>query len=276
MDKQFNENIRIMSSLQKEGFKVEILEYKELKGSTDHRIAQSIYHIQRAGMKMKQIKVNLENSGVIIKPGSLYFHKGNINTNSNFGGISGFAKKMIKNSLTEGNSFNPLYSGTGELYLEPSFSHFIITELNDDSIIVEKGLFYCCQQNIEVGFSMQKTISSALRSEEGLFQTRIKGTGICVLEIPVPVNEVLKIDLNNEKLQVDGNFVLLRSESVRYSYGGTSGGFVGKLTSEEGILQTFEGTGTVWLAPTQPVYKYILTHRLNELTKSKPNINDAV
>jgi len=45
---------------------------------------------------------------------------------------------------------------------------------------------------------------------EGLFQTRIRGTGICVLESPVPADEVLRIDLKEETLQVDGNFALMR------------------------------------------------------------------
>lgn len=268
MDKNFRDNINISSYLQKDGFKVEIIEYKELKGSTDPRIAENLYYIHKTGMKMKQVRVNLDNDGLIIKPGTLYFHRGNIQTHANIGGVSGFAKKIIKNSLIDETTFNPLYFGTGEIFLEPSFNHFIITELDEDSIIVEKNLFYCCQQGVEIGVSMQKTISSALKNNEGLFQTRIKGSGICVLEIPVPANEIFKIYLNNEKLQVDGNFVILRSESVKYTIRGTSGGLVSKITSEEGLLQTFEGTGAVWLAPTKPVYKYILNHNLNASIKS--------
>ena len=52
--------------------------------------------------------------------------------------------------------------------------------------------------------------------KEGLFQTRIAGTGIAVLYSPVPHKEIQRQDLVNEKLWVDGNFVLMRSESVSF------------------------------------------------------------
>ena len=274
MNEQFYENINVLNSLEIDGFKVEVLEYKELKGSRNPLIAEDMYYVQKAGMSMKQVKVTLKDSGVVIEPGALYFHKGNIECRSNIGGVSGLAKKMIKSKLTNESTFNPMYSGTGELFLEPSFSHFIIVELNDDAIIVDKGVFYCCQEGLEVGVAMQKTISSALKGGEGLFQTRISGTGACVLEIPVPMSEILKVQLNNEKLQVDGNFALLRSDSITYSVQRGSGGIVDKLTSGEGLLQTFEGTGSVWLAPTQPAYRYILNNRIGKLASSTHNMNN--
>lgn len=77
---------------------------------------------------------------------------------------------------------------------------------------------------------------------------------MCVLAIPVPPAEVLKYELKNEKLQVDGNFVFLRSASINFTVERSTKNLVGNLTSDEGSLQTFEGTGTVWLAPTQFVY----------------------
>ncbi len=223
---------------------------------------------------MKQVKVTLKDSGVIIEPGALYFHKGNIQCRSNIGGVSGLAKKMIKSKLTNESTFNPMYEGTGEVFLEPSFSHFIIVELNSDAIVVDKGIFYCCQEGLEVGVAIQKNISSGLMGGEGWFQTRISGTGACVLEIPVPMSEIMKVQLNNERLQVDGNFALLRSDSVRYSVQRSNGGIRGKLTSGEGLLQTFEGTGNVWLAPTQPAYRYILNNKIGRIANATHNMNN--
>lgn len=274
MDEQFYDNINILSSLERDGFKVEILEYKELKGSRDPSIAEDMYFVQKSGMAMKQVKITLKDSGVIIEHGALYFHKGNIECRSNIGGVAGLAKKMIKSKLTNESTFNPMYAGTGEVFLEPSFSHFIIVELNNDIIIVDKGIFYCCQEGLEVGVAMQKNISSGLMGGEGGFQTRISGTGACVLEIPVPMSEIMKIQLNNEKLQVDGNFALLRSGSITYKVQGSSGSIVGKLTSGEGLLQTFEGTGSVWLAPTMPAYRYIFNNKISRMAKATHNMNN--
>ncbi len=89
---------------------------------------------------------------------------------------------------------------------------------------------------------------------EGWFQTKISGTGLCVLAVPVPPSEVLKYELNNERLQVDGNFVFLRSASLNFTVERSAKSLVGNLTSGDGALQTFEGTGIVWMAPTQFVY----------------------
>jgi len=71
------------------------------------------------------------------------------------------------------------------------------------------------------------------------------------------MDEVLKYELNNERLQVDGNFVFLRSASIKFTVEISAKKLVGSLTSGEGALHTYEGTGQVWIAPTQSVYKAV-------------------
>jgi uncharacterized protein (AIM24 family) len=60
--------------------------------------------------------------------------------------------------------------------LSQTISHFII-ELKKRFLIVDKGVFYCCQEGLEFGVAMQKNISSGLMGGEGWFQTKISGTG---------------------------------------------------------------------------------------------------
>jgi len=205
-------------------------------------------------MSLKQIKITLKDSAITTEPGALYFHKGNISMECELGGVGGLAKKLIRNKLTNESAFSPTYSGTGEIFLEPSFSHFILIELDNDAIIVDKGMFYCCERGVSVEVTSQKNLSSGLFGGEGWFQTKISGKGLCVLAIPVPLSEVLKYELKNEKLQVDGDFAFLRSASINFTVERSAKNLVGNLTSGDGALQTFEGTGTVWLAPTQSVY----------------------
>jgi uncharacterized protein (AIM24 family) len=149
----------------------------------------------------------------------------------------------------------PRYRGTGQIYLEPSFSHFLIYRLGGEEVIADKGMFCCGQGSLDVGSAVQKNVSSALFGGEGWFQTRIRGTGICVLESPVPADEVLRIDLKDETLQVDGNFALMRTGRIEFSVEKSTRSLLGTLTSGEGLLQTFRGTGSVWLAPTQEIYQ---------------------
>ena len=72
------------------------------------------------------------------------------------------------------------------LVLEPSFNHFLILQLDKEEIIVDKGMFYCAQGSVTVKPVMQRSISSALGGGEGLFQISLSGTGLVVLECPVP------------------------------------------------------------------------------------------
>ena len=65
--------------------------------------------------------------------------------------------------------------------------------------------------------------------------------------------------LNDETLQVDGSFALLRTGDVHFSVEKASKSFAGAVTSGEGLLQTFRGSGTVWVAPTQPLYQAMKT-----------------
>ncbi|WP_235282806.1 AIM24 family protein [Methanosarcina sp. 1.H.T.1A.1] len=245
----------MLEHIEKDGVKIEILQYKTLRGLRDVCFAENLYHIEKAGMSLKQVKITLRNSAVTTESGALYFHKGNICAECKIGGVGGLAKKLIKNSLTEESAFTPTYSGTGEIFLEPSFGHFILKELDNDSIIVDKGMFYCCESGVSVEVSSQKNLSSGLFGGEGWFQTKLSGKGLCVLEIPVPMDEVLKYELNNERLQVDGNFVFLRSSSIKFTVERSAKKLVGNLTSGERSLHTYEGTGQVWMAPTQSVYK---------------------
>ncbi len=254
IEQKFYDNINILESIEKDGIKIEILEYKTLRGLRDVCLAKDLHYIEKAGMSLKQIKITLKDSSITTERGALYFHKGNICTECETGGVGGLAKKLIKNKLTNESAFTPTYSGTGEIFLEPSFSHFIIMELDNDAVIVDKGMFYCCERGVSVEVSSQKNLSSGLFGGEGWFQTKIIGKGLCVLAIPVPLNEVLKYELNNEKLQVDGDFAFLRSASINFTVERSAKNLVGNLTSGDGSLQTFEGTGIIWLAPTQSVY----------------------
>lgn len=275
IEQKYYDNINVLECVEKDGIKVEILEYKSLQGLRDVSLAKELYYLEKAGMSLKQVKITLRNGAVTTERGALYFHKGNICTECDTGGVGGLAKKFIKNKLTNESAFTPTYSGTGEVFLEPGFSHFILMELKNDSIIVDKGMFYCCENGVSVEVTSQKNLSSGLFGGEGWFQTKISGTGLCVLAIPVPLAEVLKYELNNERLQVDGDFVFLRSSSLNFTVERSAKGLVGNMTSGDGALQTFEGTGQVWMAPTQLVYKTLSGHSYPSTAKNMGSGNEA-
>ncbi|MFH5184115.1 AIM24 family protein [Paenibacillus sp. TAB 01] len=264
---------QVLLSKETERTRIEVLGYEQLAGSDDIGSSEILYFLQQSGSRLKQVKVTLNNSSVLLESGALHFMKGHIDVQNNAGGVGGMLKKFISSSLTGESMFKPVYSGSGEIYLEPSFGHYLLLDLKNEQLVADKGMFYACESTISVGVERMKNLSSAIAGGEGLFQTKLAGSGLCVLSSPVPDDEITKIQLNKEKLQVDGNFALLRRGNIQYTVEKSSKSIFGSLTSGEGLLQTFTGTGEVWVAPTQSVYEQLKAHRLGSLIKAGGSSN---
>ena len=265
----------VLDSAEADGFKVEILAYPKLGGAKDHQTAATVYFANQAGIRLKQVRITLRDGEAIAESGALHFMLGQVEMESKIGGVAGLGKAMMNKFVTKEAAVMPRYRGTGQIYLEPSFSHFLIYRLGGEEVIADKGMFYCGQGSLDVGSAVQKNVSSALFGGEGLFQTRIRGTGICVLESPVPADEVLRIDLKDETLQVDGNFALMRTGRIEFSVEKSTRSLLGTITSGEGLLQTFRGTGSVWLAPTQEIYQRLQAGGMASLAAATRTSNTA-
>jgi uncharacterized protein (AIM24 family) len=225
----------------------EVLEYNQLPVTSAG--SSSSYYAKETGITLKQVRITLRQGAVQAEAGALQFMKGDLQMKSNAGGVGGFMKKMASNILTDESVFKPLYEGTGEIYLEPSYGHYLLMNLNEEEVVADKGMFYAAEPTVQLGVSRQK-LTSSIKSDEGLFQTKLKGSGFCVLQSPVPLEQIMKVELNDDKLQVDGTFALLRKGDIDFSVKRASSSIIGSATSGEGYLHVFEGTGEVWLAPT--------------------------
>ncbi len=240
-----------------DGTKVEILQFPQLAGSADLRTAENLFYAAQSGMRLKCVRITLKDSHVRVEPGALYYMKGRLEMKAGTGGgiLKGLSRKMLSGETFFVNEIH----GAGEIYLEPTFGHFILHEITpqDVALIVDKSLFYAGTAGLDISSVLQREVSAAVFGGEGLFQTRIKGAGIAVLYSPVPVHEVQRIELNKEKLWVDGNFALMRTEGIAFRAEKSSKSWVATSVSGEGLLQTFEGSGSVWIAPTQGVYELL-------------------
>lgn len=234
--------------------KFQVLEFDKLEGATDIETAFGLQIMNDGGIKLRQVRIILEDSAVKLEAGALSYMKGEIEIKNKMGGVVGLGKKFLNSKLTGETMFKPTYKGTGEIFLEPSFGHYALVELEDEEIIVDDGVFYACEEEIEVGSAMQKSVSSMFFGNEGLFQTSISGSGIVVLELPVPESEIFKCKLFNDTLKVDGNFAVLRTSNVKFTVEKSSS-VVGSATNGEGLLNVYKGTGEVWLLPTKSIYE---------------------
>ena len=269
---KFTNKLNMLCEMECES-KFQILEYDNLDGATDVETAFGLNIINQSGIKLKQIRIILDDSSVKLEPNSLSYMKGNIEIRNKSGGLLGFGKKIISSKLTGETAFKPTYSGTGEIFLEPSFGHFALIELEDDQIIVSDNMFYACEEGIDVNATIQKNVSSALLGNEGLCQTRIEGNGIVVLKVPVPESEIFKCILINDILKVDGNFAILRTGNIEFSVEKSSKSIVGTVFSGEGMVNVYRGTGEVWLIPTKNVYKDLKMKGLKDIKRSQSEID---
>jgi uncharacterized protein (AIM24 family) len=231
------------------------LAWRQLEGSADPRLAETLFYARQTGVTLKTLRISLKDSSVRIEPGSLYFMKGSLEMEASTGGglLAGLSRKFLT-----GESF--LVSqvvGTGDIYLEPTFGHFILEEMRaaDGGRIANKGMFYAGTGGLRISATRAKTLVAAGLGGEGLFETLVDGDGIAAFYSPVPESEIEVVRLRNEKLSVDGNFAVMRAGNLRMHVTKSNRSWIGSSVSGEGFLNTYEGTGTVWLAPTQVPYQ---------------------
>lgn len=269
------QNKLTMISEMRNDSRFQVLEFDRLEGATDIGTALGLQIMNESGVKLRQVRIILEDSAVKLESGALSYMKGDIDIKTKTGGVVGLGKKFLNSKLTGETMFKPTYEGTGEVFLEPSFGHFALIELEDEEIIVDDGLFFACEEEIEVGAAMQKSVSSMIFGNEGIYQTSISGSGIVVLEIPVPESEIFKCKLFNDTLKVDGNFAVLRTSNIKFTVEKSSS-IIGSATNGEGLLNVYSGTGEVWLLPTKSIYMDLKVRGLAELSDPDGRMNTEV
>lgn len=260
----------VLSSMTNGSTTFEVLVWDELKGGSNVNHAMMTFFMKESNLKMKMLRVKLNNSSVKLEAGALYYMQGNVEMTAKLGGVMGLGKKMFGGMATNETAIKPLYQGSGEVFTEPRFGHFALFKLQDEEIIVDDGVFYACEGDVQVGVAAQKNVSSALLGNESLFQTKVKGSGLVALEIPVPESELVKVTLNNDVLKVDGNFAVVRTGDITFTVEKSTKSIIGSAASGEGLLNVYKGTGEVWLAPTLAVYKN-LSYGFTPTTGGKMN-----
>lgn len=249
----------------------QVLEYDNLEGSDDLNLAMQLDFMRKASIRLRQVRLILDDSAVKIEPGAISYMKGDIRIKTKTGGPIGIGKKLFASKVTGEAAFKPTVEGSGEVFLEPSFGHFAIIELEDEEIVIDDGLFYACEEGVEIGVSMQKSISSMILGNEGLYQVKLSGSGLVVLEIPVPEKEIIRCKLYKDTLKVDGNFAILRSGGIDFTVEKSGNSLIGTAINGEGLFNTYRGSGEVWLVPTKSIYAELKEKGLKELVKPQTN-----
>lgn len=216
--------------------------------------------IEQEGVRL--VKATLQDETVRTEAGALYYMRGNLTMESKAPGVGGFLK-----SLASGEKiFRPTYTGTGELYLEPTFGGYHIYECGDETWIAENGAYWASEMGVDVSVHREKALT-ALKSGEGFldFQTKLSGRGQIVLQAQGPVETVR---LEHDRLVVDGRYVLARSGSIQYSASRATRSLFASFTSGEGLVRIYEGSGTLLMAPI-PYWRHRLFDSIASLNSAR-------
>ena len=119
-------------------------------------------------------------------------------------------------------------------------------------MVLEDGMFLACDGNINTSVAMRSNISSAVLGGEGLFNLKLKGKGLAVLESPVPREELIEIDLDNDQVKIDGNMAVAWSGSLSFTVEKSTRSLIGSAVAGEGFVNVYRGTGKVLMAPVRP------------------------
>lgn len=255
-------NMTIITEMKNDSI-FQVLEYDNLEGSSNVNVAIQLNQIRDAGVRLKQGRILLNDSTIRVQAGALSFMKGEINIKNKVGGVFTLSKKLFSSKATEETISKPVYHGKGEIFLEPTFGHFALIFLEDEEIIIDDKLFYACEEDIEVTTKMIKNPAVAILGDEELFSTKLKGSGIVLLEIPVPETEIFRCRLYKDTLKVDGDFAILRSGDIEVSLEKSTKTIAGTIMSGEGLLNVYKGTGEVWLIPTKAIYDKLDNNRVD-------------
>lgn len=220
--------------------------------SVDSNTAMNSYFMEQMNVKKRQVLCKLDNSTVKLQAGAMQWITGDVEMDSGVSGAKDFFGKLVKGAVTGESAVKPLYTGTGCVMLEPTYNFLLIEDVASwgKGIVLDDGLFLACEGNIQESINKRSDVATALLSGEGIFNLTLSGNGFCVLESPVPREELVEFELDNDVLKIDGNMAIAWSSSLQFTTENASKSIVGSTLSGEGVVNVYRGTGKVLVAPT--------------------------
>ena len=249
--KNFLDNDDIRVADQKGNIK--IVEYMtDLSVNLNNCITQ--YYASRMNVRKRQVLIELQNDAYITSAGAMQWTLGNVQAVTDVKGVGDFLGKAIKGSVTKESAVKPKYQGTGLLMLEPSYRHLIIEDLSawGSGMVLDDGMFLACESSVDYNVIMRSNLSSAVLGNQGLFSLKLSGNGLAVLESPVPREELIEIELQNDVVRIDGNYAVAWSDTLEFTVEKSGKSLIGSAISAEGFVNVYKGTGKILIAPVLP------------------------
>lgn len=213
--------------------------------------AETAYFSSSMNVRRRQVLIELNNTSATVQAGAMQWMLGNVSMNSNVK-ASNFLGKAIGAAVTGETMSKPIYTGQGYVMLEPTYKHILMVDVAQwGSIVLQDGLFLACDSHLQQKVVGRSNVSSAVLGGEGLFNLSLAGQGIAVLESPVPAQELIQFNLQDDVVKIDGNMAIAWSGSLEFTVEKSSKSLIGSAVSKEGLVNVYRGTGSILMAPTE-------------------------
>lgn len=244
-----NDNLKVID---KKGQFILLEWQKDLSVNT--YTAMDSYFMQEMNVRKRQVFCSLQNTAVRVQAGAMQWTAGNVNLTSDVKGVGNLLGKMVKGAVTNESAVKPVYSGAGYLMLEPTYNYLLVEDVESwgTGMVLNDGLFLACDAHLQDTIVHRKNVSSAVLGGEGIFNLALSGQGQCVLESPVPREELFEFYLENDVLKIDGNMAIAWSSSLDFTVEKSTKSLIGSAMSGEGFVNVYRGTGKVLMAPNMP------------------------
>lgn len=212
--------------------------------------AETAYFSSSMNVRRRQVLIELNNTSATVQAGAMQWMLGNVSMNSNVK-ASNFLGKAIGAAVTGETMSKPIYTGQGYVMLEPTYKHILMIDVAQwGSIVLQDGLFLACDSNLQQKVVGRNNVSSAVLGGEGLFNLSLAGQGVAVLESPVPAQELIQFNLQDDVVKIDGNMAIAWSGSLEFTVEKSGKSLIGSAVSKEGLVNVYRGTGSILMAPT--------------------------
>ena len=222
--------------------------------SVGYSDAVTAYFASEMNVRRRQLVCTLNGqNGVTTQAGAMQWTMGNVQATTGVKGVGDFVGKLARGAVTGESAVKPEYVGQGTLVLEPTWKHVLLldnVQHMGGGMVVNDGFFYACDSTIKHKAVPVSRPSAMIAGGEGLFNLGLQGAGVVALESPVPMSEIVVVDLENDELKVDGNFAIAWTPGLQFTVERSGKSLLGSAASGEGLVNVYRGVGRVLLTPT--------------------------
>ncbi|MDO5295601.1 MAG: AIM24 family protein [bacterium] len=256
-----NENIKVTYEMGP----VRILEHYRNMSMDNLADVPANYRYSQMNVRNRQALITLEDSSFMVSAGAMQWTLGDVKLSSNVKGVGDYFGKALSGMVTGEGAVKPVYTGTGLLMLEPTLKHLFPMRVEKwGGITLTDGAYMGCETSVSLTVKKNAGLRTGLAGE-GFFNLCCSGSGVLLVESPVPYAHLMEVVLEDDELRVDGNMAVAWSSSLNYTTelavnnnnpeSKESKGFFGKMkdavasgATGEGYVNAFRGTGKVLVA----------------------------